>query len=235
MIAPPPSPLQFGACDLGFSFLGSGGGADECGLFDQRSLKMSGDLSDEEDVIKMTKDDRFENENVEPEVIVHLPRGSDPAPELVPSATPMEPGAVSVEADTPDPGLHHRVEPLSGAKPKQFMFEMTTLPTPGHGRPPPRAGTLPVADRFIEMQTVTTPGHGRPPPRVRTQPVTNQSETPTLPTLVHNQLLLRTETQQVTDQLMHELPTLPTSVHSRELLKTETQPVACNGPTWWTP
>ena len=58
----PPSPLPFGGRDLGFSFLGSGGGADECGLFDQRSLKMSEDLSDEEDVFEMTKDDRFDNE-----------------------------------------------------------------------------------------------------------------------------------------------------------------------------
>ena len=73
---PPPSPiqLQFGARDLGFLFLGSGGGADECGLSDQRSLKMSGDMSDGEDVFEMTKDGRFDDETGEPEVIVHLPR-----------------------------------------------------------------------------------------------------------------------------------------------------------------
>ena len=35
------------------------------------------------------------------EVIIHLPRGSDPAPELAPRATPMDPGAVSEEADMP--------------------------------------------------------------------------------------------------------------------------------------
>ena len=103
---PPPSPLQFCACDLGFSFLGSGGGADECGLFDQRSLKMSGDLSDKEDVFELTKDGRFDDETMETEVIIRLPRGSDPASEMVLRATLVDPGAVGAEADTPDPGRH---------------------------------------------------------------------------------------------------------------------------------
>ena len=40
---------------------------------------------------------------VEPEVIIRLPRGSDPVPELVPRATLMGPGGVCAEADTPDP------------------------------------------------------------------------------------------------------------------------------------
>ena len=61
-------------------------------------LKMSGDLSHEEDVFEMTKDGRFDDETVELEVFIRLPRGSDPAPELVPRATPMDPGAVSAEA-----------------------------------------------------------------------------------------------------------------------------------------
>ena len=70
---------------------------------DQRSLKMSGNLSDEEDVFEMTKDGRLDDKTVEPEVFIRLPRGSDPAPELVPGATPMDPGAVSAEEDTSDP------------------------------------------------------------------------------------------------------------------------------------
>ena len=37
-------------------------------------------------------------------MILHLPHGSDPAPELVLRATPMDPGAVSADADTPDSG-----------------------------------------------------------------------------------------------------------------------------------
>ena len=78
---------------------------------------MSGDLSDEEDVFEMTKDGRFDDETVEPEVIIRLPRGSDLAPELVPRASPMDRGAVSAEANTPDP------RPLNDAKPKKPMFE----------------------------------------------------------------------------------------------------------------
>ena len=64
---------------------------------------MSGDLSEEEDDFEMTKGGRFDEETVEPEVIIRLPCGSDPAPELVPGATLMDPGAVSAEVDTPDP------------------------------------------------------------------------------------------------------------------------------------
>ena len=46
------------------------------------------------------------------------------------------------------------------------------LPTPGHGRLPPRAGTQPVTDRFMdESPTLSTPGHGGPPLRAGTQPV----------------------------------------------------------------
>ena len=95
---------------------------------------------------EMTKDDRFDDETVEPEVIIRLPRGSDPVPELVPRATPRHPGAVCAEADTPDPRQHRRVGPLNDAKPKQPMFETPTLLIPGHDRPPPRAGTQPVTD-----------------------------------------------------------------------------------------
>ena len=45
------------------------------------------------------------------------PSGSDAAPELVLRDPPMDPGAVKVDADTPDPGQHRRFGPLSGAKP----------------------------------------------------------------------------------------------------------------------
>ena len=60
----------------------------------------------------MTEDGRFHDKTVEPEVILHLPRGSDTAPGLVLRATPMDPRAVSVDADTPDPGQHRRFGPL---------------------------------------------------------------------------------------------------------------------------
>ena len=53
---------------------------------------MSGDLSDEEDIFEMTEDGRFDDETAEPEVIIRLPRGRDPTPELVPRAKPMDPG-----------------------------------------------------------------------------------------------------------------------------------------------
>ena len=59
---------------------------------------------------------------VEPEVILCLPRGSDSAPELVPQATPMDPGAVMADADTPDPRQHHRFGP--GAVPNQWSQEL---------------------------------------------------------------------------------------------------------------
>ena len=218
VIVHPPSPLQFGARDLGFSFLGSGGGAGECGLFDQRSQQMSGDMSDEEEVFEITKDGRFDDETVEPEVIIRLPRDYDLAPELVPRATPMDPGAVSAEADTPDLRQHRRVGPMNGAKPKQPMFETPTLLIPGHDRPLPRAGTQPVTSRFMdEPLTLPTTEHGRPPLRAGTQPVTDQfmNELPTLPTPGHGRPPPRAGTQPVTDQFMHELPTLPTAASDR--------------------
>ena len=214
MLLIPPSPLQFGASDLGFSFLGSGGGAYECGLLDQRSLKMNGDLSDEENVFEMTKDGRFDHEAVEPEVLIRLPHGSDPAPELLPRTKLMDPGTVSAEADTPDPRQHRRVGPLNGAKPKQPMFETPTrnadpLLIPGHDRSPPRVGTQPVTDRFMdELPTLPTMGHGRPPPKVRTQPVTDRfmDKLPTLPTPGLGRPPQRAGTQPVTDRFMDELP-----------------------------
>ena len=68
------------------------------------------------------------------------------------------------------------------------MDELQTLPTLGHGRPPPRAETQLVTDRFMdELPTLPTLGHGRLPPRTQTQPVINRSmyNLSTLPTLVH--------------------------------------------------
>ena len=43
---------------------------------------MSGDQSDEEDVFELTKEGRFDDETVEPEVIIRLPRGSELVREL---------------------------------------------------------------------------------------------------------------------------------------------------------
>ena len=82
-----------------------------------RSLNMSKEQSDEDDVFEMTEDDRFSNETVELEVIIRLPHGSDPAPGLVLRATPMDPRVVSADADTLDAGQHRRFGPLNGAKP----------------------------------------------------------------------------------------------------------------------
>ena len=124
----------------------------------------------------MTEDGRFDDETRESEVIIRLPRGSDPAPELVLRAPPMDPVAVSADPDTPDPGHNSRFGPLNAAKSKQFMYEMPNLPTPGHRRPPLSAGTQPVTDQFInKMLTLKTPGQGRSPPRTGTQPVYDHS------------------------------------------------------------
>ena len=150
---------------------------------------MSEEQSEDENGLVTTEGGQLDDKTAEPEVILHLPRGSDPAPELVQRATPMDPGAVSADVDTPDPGQHRPFEPLSGAKPKPSIYEMPTLPIPGYGRPPPSTGTQPVTDRFMyEMPTLQTPGHGRWLPRTGTQPVTDRSmyEQPTLPTLVHS-------------------------------------------------
>ena len=56
---------------------------------------MSEEQSEEENGLVTTEDDRFDDETTEPGVILRLPHGSDPAPELVPRATPMDPGTVS--------------------------------------------------------------------------------------------------------------------------------------------
>ena len=141
-------------------------------MFNQRSLKMSGDLPDGEDVFEMTKGGLFDNET-------------------------RDHGAVCAEADTPDPGQHRRVGPRSGAK----TPTPPTLSTPGHDRPPPRAGTQP---------TLPTPGHSRPLPKAATRPVTARfSETPTLPTPGHGKSPPRAVPQPVTDQFRDELLTLP--------------------------
>ena len=88
----------------------------------------------------------------------------------------MDPGSVSVDADTPDQGQHRRFGTLSSAKPKRSMYEMPTLPTPGYSRPPLRTGTQPVTDWFMyELPALPTPVHSysRPPPRTGTQPATD--------------------------------------------------------------
>ena len=92
---------------------------------------MSKEQSDEEDVFKMTENGQFDDKTGDLEVIIRLQRGSDPAPELVLRAPPMDLGAVSADTDTPDPGQHSQFGPLSGAKPKRFMHEIPNLPTPG--------------------------------------------------------------------------------------------------------
>ena len=151
-------------------------------------------------------------------MIIRLPCGSDSVPELVPRATPMDPGTVSADTDTPDPGQHRRFGPLSGAKTKRSMYEMPTMPTPGHSRRPLRTGIRPVTDRCMhELLTLPTPGHSRPPLRIGTRPVTDRFmyEMPTLPTPGHSRPPLRTGTQPVTDRFMYEMPTLPTPGHSR--------------------
>ena len=47
-----------------------------------RCLKMDEEQSEEENGLVTTEDGRFDDQTAEPEVILHLPRGSDPAPEF---------------------------------------------------------------------------------------------------------------------------------------------------------
>ena len=110
------------------------------------------------------------------------------------------------------------------------MFEKLTLLIPGHDRPPPRAGTQLVTDRFMdEPLKLPTPGHGKPPPRAGTQPVTNRfmNELPTLPTPGHGRLPLKTRIQPVIDRSMYKLTTLPTPVdrYDRPPPRMGTEPV----------
>ena len=73
------------------------------------------------------------------------------------------------------------------------------LPTPGHGRAPPRVGIQPITNRFMdELLTLPTPGHGRPPPK------TNRfvNELLTLPTPGYSRLPPSTGTQPVIDRSM---------------------------------
>ena len=60
--------------------------------FDQKSEDESRTVqSEEENGLVITEDGLFDDEAAEPEVIIRLPRGSDPPPELVLQATPMDP------------------------------------------------------------------------------------------------------------------------------------------------
>ena len=62
-------------------------------MFDQRSLKMRGDQSEEEDVFEMTKDGTVRQRNGRVRGVYTL----------------------SAEADTPDPRQHRRIGPMKGA------------------------------------------------------------------------------------------------------------------------
>ena len=99
-----------------------------------RNLKMSEEQSEEENGLVTTEDGRFDDETAELEVIICLPRGSDPAPELVPRATSMEPGIVSADADTPDPGQHRQFGPLNSDKPMDPGTVNVDADTPDPGQ-----------------------------------------------------------------------------------------------------
>ena len=49
-------------------------------------------------------------------------------------------------------------------------METPSVPTPGHGSLPPRAGTQPATVRFGKTSTMPTPGRGSPPPQAEMQP-----------------------------------------------------------------
>ena len=76
-----PSPLQFGAHDLGYSFLGSGGEPTEVVVVDlkvrSKSRKMSRERSEEEDGVVGTEVGPMSNENVETEVDYRPLRGTN--------------------------------------------------------------------------------------------------------------------------------------------------------------
>ena len=59
--------------------------------FDQKSEDESRTVRGREWLGDNRKDGLFDDEAAEPEVIIRLPRGSDPPPELVLRATPMDP------------------------------------------------------------------------------------------------------------------------------------------------
>ena len=61
---------------------------------------MSQEQSEEEKGLVTTEDGRFDGETAEPEVIICLPRHSDPAPELVTQATTMGQETVSTDAES---------------------------------------------------------------------------------------------------------------------------------------
>ena len=129
---------------------------------------------------------------------------------------------------------------------EQISFETPTLPTPGHGSPPPKTGTQPVTDLFMETPTLPTPGHSSPPPRAGIQPVINRfMKTPTLPTPWHGRPPPRVGTQPVYNccsleqadmvdtvvwwwfeiDALYETWNLPTPEHSSPPPRTGTQPV----------
>ena len=90
--------------------------------------------------------------------------------------------------------------------------ETPTMPTPGHGSPPPKAGTQQVTDQFAETPVMPTPGHGSPPPRAGTQPMNDRFvETPP-----------RSGKQPVTNRFT-EIPTLSTPGLDRPSQRMETQ------------
>ena len=76
-----PSPLQFGACDPGYYFLGSGGEPTEVVVVDlkvkNKSRKMSREQSDEEDGVVETEVGRVDDETAETEVDCRPPRGTN--------------------------------------------------------------------------------------------------------------------------------------------------------------
>ena len=92
---------------------------------------MSEEQSEEENGLVTTEDGQFDDKTAEPEVIIRLPHFSA---ELVPRATPMDPGAVNVDADIPGLGQHRRFGPLSGAKPMDPGTVSADADTPDPGQ-----------------------------------------------------------------------------------------------------
>ena len=107
-----PSALQFGASDLGFPFVGSGGEPTEVVGLDQKFEEQKPE--DESGTVWWGHGDGpVDDGTAETEVNFCLPRGYDPGPDRVPKKIPIVMGAV--KAVTPDPGQTCRLGPLSGA------------------------------------------------------------------------------------------------------------------------
>ena len=157
-----PIPLQFGARDLGFSFLGGSVEADARGLNWPEVWKMSQIQTEYTNNLDMKWDDR-PDETMDSGIVTLLSCGAGPALESMLSDTMMDLWTMDADASTPFLGHNHHFGPRSVVRPRLFGHDLLNLipeePPPSTLSPPPprsQPGTDFVSQQLAERMADLT-------------------------------------------------------------------------------